>query len=239
MTIQLQSLLIRWSFIAGLLLIGLWVSYDLIAHPAVIATAGEQAPVYLLLLVTAMLIYGWFALFQTRSGTVEARIALQRRICWGLLCGGVWFIELLVANLLGPQIGWLYFVLYYGSAFTGYLLPGLAVGLSAWRTGRIESGIVAGLLTGMCGGLMIWLVAIVLDPLFLRVGQHDPQIIRAFEHSGLPDLTTYLVGDTLAGLIVHLWLGLLTGFCLGLVCGALGKAFTNAPGSSPERRYAS
>ena len=227
MTIQPQPLLIRWFFIICLLLVGLWVGFDLITHPAVIATAGEQAPVYFLLLVLAILIYGWFALFQTRSETASARIALQRGAFWGLLCGGVWIIELLVANLLGPQFGWLYFVLYYGSAFTGYLLPGLAGGLSAWRTGRITSGLVAGLLTGMCGGLMIWLVAIALDPLFLSVGQHDPQVIRAFEHSGLPDIATYLVGDTLAGLIVHLWLGLLTGFFLGLIGGALGKAFSS------------
>src|SRR5579859_6282142 len=115
MTIQLQSLLIRWFFIVGLLLVGLWVSFDVSTHPAVIATAGEQAPIYLLLLVAAMLIYGWFALFQIRSGTVKARIPLQRGIFWGLLCGGVWIIELLVANLLGPQFGWFYFVLYYGS----------------------------------------------------------------------------------------------------------------------------
>ncbi len=79
---------------------------------------------------------------------------------------------------------------------------------------------------GQSVGTPIGLAAIALDPLFLGVGQHDPQFIRAFEHSGLPDITTYLVGDTLAGLIVHLWLGLLTGFFLGVVGGALGKALT-------------
>jgi hypothetical protein len=69
-------------------------------------------------------------------------------------------------------------------------------------------------------------------PLFLSVGLHDPQFICAFERSGLPDLTTYLVGDTLAGLIVHLWLGLLTGFFLGLGGGALGKAFPHERAST-------
>lgn len=228
MTFQPQSVLIRWFFIVGLLLVGLWTSFDLITHPAVVATAGQQAPVYFLLFVFASVIYSWFALFRTRSVAAEARIALQWGISWGLLCGGVWIIELLVANLLGPQFGRLYFVLYYGSALTGYLLPGLASLLTAWHTGHIKSGLQAGLLTGMCGGLMIWLVAIALDPLFLGVGQHDPQIIRAFEHSGLPDITTYLVGHTLAGLIVHLWLGLLTGFFLGVIGGALGKALTRS-----------
>ncbi|HEV2662522.1 MAG TPA: hypothetical protein VGU68_18100, partial [Ktedonobacteraceae bacterium] len=103
MTFHPQSVLIRWFFIVGLLLVGLWTSFDLITHPAVVATAGQQAPVYFLLFVFAIVIYSWFALFRTRSVAAEARIALQWGISWGLLCGGVWIIELLVANLLGPQ----------------------------------------------------------------------------------------------------------------------------------------
>ncbi len=85
MTIQPQSVLLRWFFIVGLLLVGLWASFDLITHPAVIAAAGQQAPVYLLLFVFAIVIYGWFALFRTRSVTAEALIALQRGIFWGLM----------------------------------------------------------------------------------------------------------------------------------------------------------
>jgi hypothetical protein len=179
------SILVRWFLLVSLCLVVLDLSIDLITHPAVVTTAGIQLPIYFLLFALAILIYGWFALFRTRAASADERIALQRGTFWGLLCGGVWIIELLVANLLGPQLGWLNLVLYYGSARTGYLLPGLAGLLAAWESGRIKSGLQAALLTGIFGGLMIFLASIALFPLFQ--GAPDPQTIREFQHSGLPN----------------------------------------------------
>ena len=71
---------------------------------------------------------------------------------------------------------------------------------------------------------MIFLASLVLSAFLLQVGQHDPQTIHEFQRSGLPDITTYIVGDYLAGMIAHLWIGLMTGSFLGVLGGVIGKA---------------
>jgi hypothetical protein len=215
---------VRWLLLIGLLLVILKSSYDLITHPVIVSTAGEQALVYLTLFVLALLIYGWFALFRIRASTASERIALQQGTLWGLLCGSAWIFEVVVANLAVVQPGWLYLALYYCSAFTAYLLPGVASMLAAWRTTRMAPGLQAGLLCGICGGLMTFLAAIALSAPFLKAAQYDPQTIYEFQHSGLPDITTYVIGDFLASMIAHLWIGLITGLLLGVVGAALGKA---------------
>jgi hypothetical protein len=218
------SLLVRWSLLTALLVLLLKVGGELLAYPAVVTTAGAQAPIYLILFGLAILMYGWFALFRTKASTPAEGIALQQGTFWGLLCGLVWVIELLAANVVNPQVGQFSLVLYYGSALAGYLLPGLASLLTAWRTRRIALGLQASLLCGMCGGLAIFLASLVLSAFFLHVGQSDPQTIQEFQRSGLPDIATYIVGDYLAGMIAHLWIGLITGSFLGVLGGAIGKA---------------
>jgi hypothetical protein len=226
MTAYRLSLLVRWSLIACMLLLIFKVATELISYPAVVSTAGIQALIYLIPFVLAMLVYSWLILFRTRASTQAQFIALRVGTFWGLFCGAAWVIELLVANVLVLQWEWLHLVLYDGSALTGYFLPGLASLLAAWRSRRIVAGLQAGLLCGIFGGLAIFLASLVLSPLFLHAGLHDPQTIREFERSGLPDITTYVVGDYLAGMIAHLWIGLVTGFFLGVLGGAVGKALT-------------
>src|SRR5262249_21579728 len=162
--------------------------------------------VYLLLFVLALLMYGYVALIRTHVATPAERIAVWQGTIWGFLCGGVWIVELIAANLLGSDFGWLNLVLYFGSAAGGYLLPGLVALLVAWRVGRIDTGLQAGLLCGMVGGMIIFLASAALAPLLLAAGQHDPQTMQEFQRSGLPDPTTFIVGDYLAGMIAHLWI---------------------------------
>ena len=223
MTAQRGSMLVRSFFSISLMLLILQVGATLISYPAVMTSAGGPALVYLSLFALAMLLYGWVALVRTRVATLHERIVVWQGMIWGLLCGGVWIIELMVANLLGPQFGWLNAVLYVGTTVGGYLLPGLAAVLAARRTERIGAGIQAGLLCGMVGGIMIFLASAALAPLLLAAGQHDPQTLHEFQRSGLPNVTTFIVGDYLAGMIAHLWIGLITGLVLGTIGGALGK----------------
>ena len=84
------SILIRWSLITALLLLIITVAMEVISSPTVITTAGVQAPVYLILFVLALLIYGWFTLFRTRVATRAAQVALQtnRKTPSRLLCNG-------------------------------------------------------------------------------------------------------------------------------------------------------
>ena len=214
---------IRWFFISSLTLVILKVCADLLAYPAVITTAGGLALTYLLLFALALLIYSWFALVRTRDAA-SPRIALQQGTVWGLLCGGAWMIELSVANLnpLAPQLGWLFRLIYASATGLGFLLPGLAGMLVAWRSKQLHSGIEAGLLCGMLGGLVIFLTYTTLSVLLLHVGQQDPQIVQEFQRSGLTDLSTYIVGDYLAAMVAHLWIGLLTGVGFGALGSVIG-----------------
>ena len=225
------SILMRWSLITALLLLLLAVTIELIATPTVVTAAGAQALVYLMLFVLALLIYGWFALFRTRPATRAAQGALQTGTLWGLFCATAWVAELLIANVMHPGWGPWHLALYYGSTFIGFLVPGLASFLVAVRSGHLLSGLQAGLLTGMMGALAIFLASFLFSALLLHTGQSDPQTLREFAHSGLPDLKTYIVGDFLAGMIAHLWIGLVTGFFLGLLGGLGGKALAPLPQS--------
>ena len=226
--------LLRWSLTAVLPLLILTVIIELFSTPTVVTSAQAPGLLYLTLLALALLIYGWFALFRTRAATPAAQIALRTGTRWGLFCAAAWIIELLVANVV--SLGWepLYLVLYYGSIFAGFLMPGLAGFLAAVRSKHILSGLQAGLLTGMMGALAIFLASFVFSALLLHAGQSDPQTLREFARSGLPDLKTYIVGDYLAGMIAHLWIGLVTGLCLGLLGGLVGKASTPLPPSKAE-----
>ena len=233
MAIAHLSQLLRWSFIASLLLLIGTVAFSLISSPTVVSTAGAQGLVYLVLFILALLIYSWFALSRTKARTQAEQVSLRTGTLWGLLCSMVWVIELLVANVVSLGWGWLHLVLYFGSTLTGYVLPGLAGLLAASRSRHMVSGLQAGLLTGMMGALAIFLTSLFLSAFLLQAGQHDPQTMREFAHSGLPDLTTYLVGDYLAGMIVHLWIGLITGLFLGILGGMVGKALAPLiPGDS-------
>ncbi|WP_220198807.1 hypothetical protein [Ktedonospora formicarum] len=179
--------------------------------------------VYLLLAVLALLIYGWFALFLTRRGTTDERVALHQGLVWGLLCGGAWAIELLVANLPLVPSKQLTFVLYESMAWLGFLLPMLPSLLAGWQTKRIGPGLQAGVLCGMLGGLIIFFTWLLFSALLFQAGLRDPQTIAEFRHSGLSDITTYMISDWLAALIGHLWIGLITGLLLGILGGAVGK----------------
>lgn len=231
--------LVRWFFLACLTFTLLVVGYDLADYPAVVTTAGREAGIYLALFALAICIYAWFALYQTRAQVSAGNryIALRYGIILGLLCGGAWIFEILVANVWGPGLGSLNVVFYFGSTFMGAFLPGLAGLLAGWRTRRVASGLQAGLLTGMCGGLILFLtVTAPLSMLLVDAGQHDPQSINEFQRSGLPDIQTFLIGDYLAAMIAHLWIGLVTGLFLGALGGALGKALAPLQSNTPQAR---
>lgn len=231
-------LLVRRLFLTGLVLALLEVAYDLLGHPAV--ATGSDAMLYLALFALAVCIYSWFAIFQTRGepedGSEDARednernrLALRYGTIFGLVCGGVWILEVLVANVWGPGLSDLNITIYYGSTLVALFLPGGVGVLVGWRTGWVRAGLKAGLVTGMLGGLILFLAVIVpLSVLLLEAGQHDPQSISEFHKSGLPDLPTFIVGDYLAAMTVHLWIGLVSGLILGALGGLVGKELSHS-----------
>jgi hypothetical protein len=217
---------IRWFFCISLTLVVLKVGADLLAFPGVVSAADAQALIYLGLFALALLLYAGFALVWVRDAASQA-IALQQGTVWGCLCGAAWMIELSVANLgwMVPQLSWLFGLLYAGSASLGFLLPGVAGLWAAWRARQLRAGIEAGLLCGMLAGLVLFLTYSALSTLLLQVGQQDPQIVREFQRSGWTDLPTYIVGDYLAAMVAHLWIGLLSGVGFGVLGSSLGIGF--------------
>jgi len=219
---------IRWFFAISLTLVALKVCADLLAFPGVVSATRLPALIYLGLFVVALLLYAGFALRWVGDTAAQA-IALQQGAVWGCMCGAAWMIELSVANLgwLVPHLGGLFGLLYAGSASLGFVLPGMAGLGAAWQTRQLRVGIEAGALCGMLAGLVLFLSYSALSGLLLQVGQHDPQIVREFQRSGIPNLPTYIVGDYLAAMIAHLWIGLLTGVGFGALGSSLGLGFVN------------
>jgi hypothetical protein len=219
---------IRWFFGISLTILVLKVSADLLAFPDIVSAAGTQALIYLGLFVVALLLYAGFALVWVRDTAAEA-IALQQGTGWGCVCGAAWMIELSVANLgwMVPQLGWLFSLLYAGSTSLGFLLPAVAGVRAAWQARQLRSGIEAGALCGMFAGLVMFLTYSALSVLLLQVGQHDPQIVREFHRSRLTDLPTYIVGDYLAAMVAHLWIGVLTGVGVGALGSSVGIGFAH------------
>ena len=228
LSIHRLSASIRWFFGISLTIVVLKVSADLLAFPGVVSATRLPALIYLGLFVVALLLYAGFALRWVRDTAAEA-IALQQGTAWGCVCGAAWMIELSVANLgwLVPHLGGLFGLLYTGSASLGFVLPGVAGLWAAWQARQLRAGIEAGLLCGMLASLVLFLTYSALSVLLLQVGQQDPQIVREFQRSGLTDLSTYIVGDYLAAMIAHLWIGLLTGVGFGALGSSLGLGFVN------------
>lgn len=228
--------LVRWSLLASLVLFVLSSTLQFLVHPAVAIYGGSEMIVYLLLAVLAVLIYGWFALFRTHTGTADERVALRQGIVWGLLCGAAWAIELLVANLpLIPSKQFI-LVLYGSTVWLGFLLPVIPSLLAAWQTRRISLGLQAGLLCGMVGGLMVFFTWFLFSAPLFQAGLSDPQTLAEFRHSGFPDITTYMVSDWLAALIGHLWIGVITGLLLGVLGGTVGKGVRVSQKMSGEEK---
>ncbi len=64
--------MLRWLFLAGLILILLKVGYDLLSYPAVLGTAGSEGVIYLALLAVIFAIYGTFVFYVARARTTTA-----------------------------------------------------------------------------------------------------------------------------------------------------------------------
>lgn len=223
-------------YLSGIGLIVLKVASDLLAYPAALTGEEPQALIALVLLGFALLLYGWIASGRPHLDSASMPIALRLGITLGLLCGTAWVLELGIANLnlLDPAHDRLVQVLYFGTTATGMLLPALAALLTARQTRQVRAGIVAGLRCGTLGGLLIFLAYTAMATLLLRAGQHDPQTLREFQRSGLSDLPTFMVGDYLAAMIAHLWIGLITGVVGGAVGGLFGQIMPRPPGALPR-----
>jgi hypothetical protein len=88
----------------------------------------------------------------------------------------------------------------------------------------MRNAALIGLWSGIISGLLTFLCLMAITYLFLNIMLRDPQNILQFGTSGAPDLATFVIGDSLAGAVGHLVIGLVLGPAFGTIGTLLGKA---------------
>jgi len=73
---------------------------------------------------------------------------------------------------------------------------------------------------------LTFLILMVVTYLFLNTFLQDPENILQSQMSGTTNLTAFVVGDSLAGGIGHLMIGLVLGIGLGAIGGVIYKITT-------------
>jgi len=220
---------LRLSLMVGALIGLACVGLTLIRYPA---SPGQTA---LYLVAGALLLLcGLAALVGTRPATADGAVALRLGGVFGLLIGGLWIVEVLTGNLIAIDSAPSH-VIYRVSATGAFLLPLVAGGVGAARTGRVRMGLAVGFWSGVLSGLVTFLTLMAITYAFMDLLRHDPQNLRGYAHSGERTLATFIVGDSLFGASAHLALiGPAWGSALGGLGGAL-VAWRRRP-SRPGRR---
>lgn len=223
-----DHILFRIAIVGAILLIMSVVIVEALRFPGIL-TPPSVAVFYLSFFVLTLFAYLVMAIVATRTTSPAADLAFIHALRWGSVVGVLWWIELLEANVWRLPGPWLA-LLYFGPTIAACLVPGIAAGLTTRRTGRLRSGLAAGIWTGMIGGLLTFLGGTAILWAFDASFLHDPQNMQEFLRSsarGLaPDLQTYIVGDLLAGLIAHLTaIGILISAIVGAIGATIGQAW--------------
>jgi hypothetical protein len=198
------------------------VLYGVVRYPGAVGDPWDPVLVLLSVVLAAMLTgYVWLALVPPRAATSHIVVVRRYGLVGGLLVGG-----LPVAGGVAAEFG-------YGKPLAGWswlaaALAAVAGGALAGRSsGAARAGLEAGLWTGLVGALILLVVGMSATYAAAGAGRlipSDASTIGAFQDSGLPDVTTYAVGDNLGGSIMLLvWIPLLS-VAVGAVGGALGAS---------------
>ena len=209
----------------GILLCLLVTVYSMLRYPAILIplrTGILFAGVFSLVL----LIYGLITWRLSFNTTTEAVWLARSSIGWGILISIFWFIEIVIGNLNNTGKTSFQYI-YFGATGCALILSLIAGIWGAKQTGSIRSGTLLGLYSGMVSGLFTFLILMGITYLFLPSFLQDPQNVIQFQESGTTDLTAFVIGDSLAGGIGHLILGLVLGTLLGAIGGLIGKILSH------------
>jgi hypothetical protein len=198
------------------------VLYGVVRYPGAVGELWDPLLVLLSVVLAVTLSgYVWMALVPPRAATPHLAVVRRYGLVGGLVVGG-----LPVAGSAAASLG-------YGKPLTGWSWLAAAVAavagatLAARSSGDARAGLQAGLWTGLVGALILLVVGMAATYAAAAAGRlipTDAYTIRAFQQSGLPDLTTYVVGDDLGGSILLLvWIPLLS-LAIGAIGGALGAS---------------
>jgi len=198
--------------------------FGVAAYPAAAADDGGTA-VYSLVLAVALGAYVGVGL---RSWPATDRGSdtspAGGPVLVGLLLGAGWAVVSVVSDHAGAV------ALAIGVGVDGLIVAG-GFGARLARGGITERALVAvGLRTGLVAALAYFVAGMSATYITASWPVRDHEVLEAFRASGLPDLATYMVSETLGGSIVALV------FVPALVLGATwaGGAFVRSrPGSRP------
>jgi hypothetical protein len=203
--------------LSAVLVLGIALEYAYDAFSRIAAAAG-----FAVLLVT--LGGTWRMTRTTRYDAAPTPLDAMTRL--GLLLGMLWVIEIGINNVIAPPLPGRDTIdnLFWGLIALGILAASAA---SAFRSGRLRRGIVAGAWTGFVSGAVACGTGLALIALGMSLLRSDPVNLAEWANraadSTAPTLAAYLAYETLAGAFLHLIvLGLGMGVLLGVAGGALG-----------------
>ena len=160
----------------------------------------------------------------TRSFTDNS--ALRQGLVFGTILGALLLIFNLVndlANLDGTGETWLK----NGSLIVMIVLPGLAGFIGAKETGRLGSGALAVLVTGLVsaviGIITLWVIAFV----FVDALRHNALMMVDFQQSGMTNTEVFIVEGALGGSIFLSVFSLAFGAGYGLLGSLLGARYVH------------
>ena len=203
------------------------VLYGVVRYPGAVGDPWDPLLIVLSAVLAATLSgYVWMALVPPRAATAHL-VTRRYGLVGGLVVGG-----LPMAGSAAAEFG--YGKLLAGWSWLAAAVAALAVAAVAARSSNdARAGLQTGLWTGLVGALILLVVGMSATYAAAEAGRlipTDAYTIRAFQVSGLPDLTTYVVGDDLGGSIMLLvWIPLLS-LASGAIGGALG---TSRPRRTP------
>lgn len=152
--------------------------------------------------------------------------ALGQGLVFGTILGAILIAFNLVnnlANLDATGESWLK----NGSLIGMIVLPGLAGFIGSKQTGRVKSGALAVLATGLVsaviGIITLWVITFV----FIDTLRHNASMMIAFQQSGMTSMDAFIVEGALGGSIFLFVFSLAFGTGYGLLGSLLGGRFTH------------
>jgi hypothetical protein len=219
------------NFVCLLILGSIWRWYPVLFVPTATSVT------LLLLCVGVIAGSSILTIWGIRPHTPAQHIAIQGGLHWGGVLSLLWTIEVLSGNLVAaPPLG--VRLVYYSAAACAFGTPILAGFYGARQTRRVRTGASIGVWSGLLSGSWIFMLLMLLTLGGVNHGLPvDAKDIAQFQHSGAPDLTTFLIGEALTGAIVHLAvIGPVWGGMMGALGGVLGAVLATEPAPSPPPR---
>jgi len=174
-------------------------------------------------LISVLLLTITFALLWFRKNKIEQKLQI-RNVRIGLYLGLLWTIEIGINNIIYPGLP---LRDYIDNGFFGLiaLLIFFTSIREAFQAKSFSSGFKAGFYSGLASGVVSCLTALLLIVFGMKLLLLDPLNIREWSdvRSTVNSLSMseYFAYQTLAGAILHLFLGVIMGLFLGAIAGMM------------------